>query len=139
MGQKRPKPYRKGARGGFRVTVVHSDLRYARFPVVVGHYQGDTIVGAEAQIDRMLDGALSQRYGLGLYPGEFGSVAVVLRDPNAIQKALGLPCGAIVIGLGKWGELSSAQLGNLIRRAAPIRPSARRLPVRPKRGRAQCR
>jgi CHAT domain-containing protein/pimeloyl-ACP methyl ester carboxylesterase len=118
MGQKRPKPYRKGARGGFRVTVVHSDLRYARFPVVVGHYQGDTIVGAEAQIDRMLDGALSQRYGLGLYPGEFGSVSVVLRDPNAIQRALGLPRGAIVIGLGKWGELSSAQLGNLIRRAA---------------------
>ena len=118
MGQQRPKPYRKGARGGFRVTVVHSDLRYARFPVVVGHYQGDTIVGAEAQIDRMLDGALSQRYGLGLYPGEFGSVSVVLRDPNAIQKALGLPHGAIVIGLGKWGELSSAQLGNLIRRAA---------------------
>jgi CHAT domain-containing protein/pimeloyl-ACP methyl ester carboxylesterase len=118
MGQKRPKPYRKGARAGFRVTVVHSDLRYARFPVVVGHYQGDTIVGAEAQIDRILDGALSQRYGLGLYPGEFGSVSVVLRDPNAMQKALGLPRGAIVIGLGKWGELSSAQLGNLIRRAA---------------------
>jgi CHAT domain-containing protein/pimeloyl-ACP methyl ester carboxylesterase len=118
MGQKRLKPYRKGAKGGFRVSVVHSDLRYARFPVVVGHYQGDTIVGAEAQLDRMLDGALSQRYSLGLYPGEFGSVSVVLRDPNAIQKALGLPRGAVVIGLGKWGELSSAQLGNLIRRAA---------------------
>lgn len=118
MGQKRPKLYHKRAQGGFRVTVVHGDLRYARFPVVVGHYQGDTIVGAEAQIDRMLDGALSHRYALDLYPGEFGSVLVVLRAPNAVQKALGLPYGTIVIGLGKLGELSSAQLGTLIRRAA---------------------
>jgi tetratricopeptide (TPR) repeat protein len=66
----------------------------------------------------MLDGALSDRYSLGLYPGELGSVSVMLRDPNAMQKALGLPHGAVVIGLGKWGELSSAQLGTLIRRAA---------------------
>jgi CHAT domain-containing protein len=118
MGQKRPKPYRKRAKGGFRVSVVHGDLRYARFPVVVGHYEGDTIVGAEAQVDRMLEGALSHRYGLGLYTGEFGSVSVVMRSANTAQKVLGLPHGAIVVGLGKWGELSSAQLGNLIRVAA---------------------
>jgi hypothetical protein len=42
----------------------------------------------------------------------------VIPGANTTQKALGLPHGAIVIGLGKWGELSSAQLGNLIRVAA---------------------
>ena len=70
------------------------------------------------QIDRMLDGALSDRYNLGLYPGQFGSVAVVLRQPSEMQQALGLPHGAVVIGLGKWGDLTAAQLANLIRRAA---------------------
>ncbi len=63
-------------------------------------------------------GALSQRYSLGLYPGALGSLAVILRQPTAVQKALHLPSGAIVIGLGKWGELSAGQLADLLRRAA---------------------
>ncbi len=69
-------------------------------------------------MDELLRGALSQRYSLGLYPGEFGSLAVILRKPTAVQKALRLPSGAIVIGLGKWGELSTGQLSDLLRRAA---------------------
>ena len=114
LGQQQPKPYHKRTKGGFRVSVVHGNLRYAHFPVVVGHYEGDTIVGAEAQIDHMLDGALSYRYGLGLYPSELGSVSVVMHSPTAVQKALGLPSGAIVVGLGKYGELSSAGPGNVL-------------------------
>ena len=53
-----------------------------------------------------------------LYPGEFGSLAVILRKRTALQKALRLPSGAIVMGLGKWGELSAGQLSDLLRRAA---------------------
>jgi len=105
-------------RPSFRVKVVHADLRHARHPIVVGHYEGDTIVGAEAGIDARLGGALSQRYSLGLYPGVFGSVAVILRKPTPLQEVMGLPSGAIVIGLGKWGDLSAEQLGDLLRRAA---------------------
>jgi CHAT domain-containing protein/esterase/lipase superfamily enzyme len=118
MGQRLRRPHKKPAAAGFRVSVVHGDLRYASHAVMVGHYLGDTIVGAEWQMDRLLDGALSNRYNLGLYPGEFGSVAVVLREPSALQRALGLPHGAVVVGLGKWGDLTAAQLANLIRRAA---------------------
>src|SRR5262249_39556857 len=116
MGQRPRRPYKKAAAAGFRVSVVHGDLRYASHPVMVRHYQGDTIVGAEWQIDRLLNGALSNRYNLGLSPGELGSVAVVLREPSATQQALGLPHGAVVVGLGKWGDLTAAQLANLVRR-----------------------
>lgn len=110
--------YRQGDQPSFRVSVVHGDLRYARYPIMVGHYEGDTIIAAEAQIDALVHGALSQRYALGLYPGERGSVAVVLRKPTPMQQALALPSGAVVMGLGKWGELTAGQLGDLIRRAA---------------------
>lgn len=117
LGKSIRTPYRRGPQAGFRVSVVHDDLRYARYPIVVGHYEGDTIIGAEAQLDGLLRGALTERYALGLYPGAFGSVAVVLRTPTPVQKALGLPSGAIVVGLGKWGELSATQLSDLLRRA----------------------
>ena len=118
LGKAPRTPYRQREQPSFRVSVVHSDLRYARYPIVVGHYEGDTIIGAEDQVDQLLRGALSQRYSLGLYPGAFGSLAVILRKPTAVQEALRLPSGAIVIGLGKWGELSTGQLSDLLRRAA---------------------
>ena len=118
LGKTPRRPYQQGEQPSFRVSVVHGDLRYARYPIVVGHYEGDTIIGAEDHVDQLLRGALSQRYSLGLYPGEFGSLAVILRKPTAVQKALRLPSGAIVIGLGKWGELSTGQLSDLLRRAA---------------------
>ena len=118
LGQRRARAYRRRAPAGFRVAVLHGDLRHSRFPIVVGHYEGDTIIGAEAQVDGLLGGALSQRYALGVYPGEFGSIAVVLQTPTAVQEALALPSGGIVIGLGKMGDLTASQLGDLIRRAA---------------------
>lgn len=118
LGRRRPRVYRPRAKAGFRVKVVHGDLRFSSYPIMVGHYQDDTIVGAEAQIDRILEGALSDRYNLDLYPGAFGSIAVVLRQPSAMQRSLGLPHGAVVIGLGKWGDLTAFQLANLIRNAA---------------------
>jgi len=118
LGKKPGRPYRHAEQPSFRASVVHGDLRYARHPIMVGHYEGDTIIAAEAQVDAMLSGALMQRYSLGLYPGAFGSVAVVLRKPTPAQEVLGRRPGAIVMGLGKWGELTAGQLGDLIRRAA---------------------
>ena len=103
---------------GFRVSVVHGDLSFARFPIVVGHYEGDTIIGAEAVVDRLFDNALTTRYNLGLYPGQLGTHTVVVREPTPLQKALQLPPGAIVVGLGRWGELTAGQIANIIRRGA---------------------
>jgi triacylglycerol esterase/lipase EstA (alpha/beta hydrolase family)/tetratricopeptide (TPR) repeat protein len=118
FGYAAPSPIRGAEPAGFRVSVVHGDLFFAKFPIVVGHYEGDTIVGAEAVVDRLLGGALTTRYHLGLYPGPIDTISVVLREPTPLQRALQLPNGAIVVGLGRWGELTSGQIANLVRRCA---------------------
>jgi CHAT domain-containing protein len=118
LGKQPRRSYQPEDRPAFRVKVVHGDLQYAHYPIVVGHYEGDTIVGAEAQVDKRLGGALSQRYSLGLYPGALGSIAVILRKPTVVQEALHMSSGAVVMGLGKWGELGAGQLADLLRRAA---------------------
>ncbi|MGQ0800224.1 MAG: CHAT domain-containing protein [Pseudomarimonas sp.] len=76
------------------VQVIWGNLRYAKEPVVVGHYVGDQIVSAEKALDRFLDGALNRRLALGRYPGEIGT-ALVMPNPRGE-----LP-GAVVIGLGQ--------------------------------------
>ncbi|MCW5620743.1 MAG: CHAT domain-containing protein [Burkholderiales bacterium] len=115
MGGSGARRHRRREQAQLKVSVVHGDLQHARYPVMVGHYEGDTIGGAEGYLDRRLKGALSQRYDLGLYPGALGSNIVVLREPNTVQKALGVPRGAIVIGLGRMGELAPATLANSVR------------------------
>lgn len=94
-----------------RVTARHGNLRYARHPVAVGHYQGDTIISAEDYLDRVLDGRLRARHRLGLYPGP-AETAEVFLNPG------GKPGGAIVIGLGKAGELSFGKLTACFAKAA---------------------
>lgn len=96
-----------------KVSVRQGDLAYARYPVCVGHYQGDSIVSAEAALDKRLDGALVQRSRLGLYPGALGTQQVFI-NPDTRDK----PGGALVIGLGRVGELSPGALENGMARAA---------------------
>ncbi|MFB8829406.1 hypothetical protein ACE0DR_08540 [Azotobacter sp. CWF10] len=87
------------------VSICHGDLSYARHPVMVGHYHGDTILSAEHTLDQQLDGALSRRLQLGLYPGRLDTHALFFnRHPNA------KPAGAIVVGLGQVGELAPSLL-----------------------------
>ncbi len=95
------------------VSITHGDLGYALHPVVVGHYAGDTIVSAEDYLDKALDGRLRERHRLGLYPGKLGTCEVVL-NPDRYGK----PAGAIVIGLGRVGELSPGGLQAAITQAA---------------------
>lgn len=96
-----------------QVSITHGNLAYARYPVCVGHYAGDTIVNAEGALDGFLDGALSRRARLGLYPGPLGTHSVFLhRDPKA------RPGGAIIIGIGQVGELNPGALTQGVARAA---------------------
>jgi len=111
----RPRKPRTGQRpisSTLNVSIRHGDLSYARFPVMVGHYLGDTIVSAEDALDRRLNRALTRRRDLGLYPGRLGTHAVFANErPN--QK----PEGAVVVGLGQVGELTPSRLEGGVRDA----------------------
>jgi len=89
-----------------RVSVIHGNLSFCSHPVAVGHYEGDGLYSAERALDHHLNGRLFDRHQLGLYPGPEGTVEVVLND--ASKK----PRGAIVVGLGKAGDLSPNKLSN---------------------------
>lgn len=94
------------------VSIRHGDLSYARYPVLVGHYLGDTIVSAEATLDRQLGGPLSRRLDLGLYPGRLDTNAVFFNLHDFAK-----PAGAIVVGLGQVGELTPGLLEAGVRSA----------------------
>ncbi|MDO6587444.1 CHAT domain-containing protein [Salipiger sp. 1_MG-2023] len=92
------------------VTLRHGDLRFARHPVLVGHYLGDPINGGEAALDQCLDHSLSAVRELGLYPGEAKSCEVILRLGRN-------PGGAVVAGLGPFGDLTPGALRETVNRA----------------------
>ena len=108
MGGARRSPLARAARR-IRVSVVHGHLAFARHPVLVGHYAGDTIAGAERALDRALDGRLTERRQLGLYPGALGTSLVVLDRGRK-------PSGAVVVGLGDQADLAPGSLAGTLRR-----------------------
>jgi hypothetical protein len=95
-----------------QVSVTHGNLAFAEHRVAVGHYQGDTIIAAEAYLDQVLDGRLSGRHELGLYPGALGTHAVFDHPAGG-----GRPPGALVVGLGEVGELTASTLSATFARA----------------------
>jgi pimeloyl-ACP methyl ester carboxylesterase len=94
-----------------KVRIVHGNLAFASNPVMVGHYEGDTIISAEAHLNRALNGRLRDRLLLGLYPGP-QDTEVVFLDANSTH------AGAIVIGLGAVGSLSPGGLARAVSRGA---------------------
>ncbi len=95
-----------------RVSLTHGDLAYAKHHVLVGHYQGDTIVSAEAALDKRLHYAMTHRLKLGIYPGPLNTHALFFN-----QQPTAKPAGALVIGLGQVGELSPGLLESAVRSA----------------------
>jgi CHAT domain-containing protein/pimeloyl-ACP methyl ester carboxylesterase len=89
------------------VSVTKGDLRYASHPVLVGHFNGDGIVSAEKAINRNLDGALSQRHRLGLYPGKIGTHEILIPGDEDFK-------GVIIVGLGEPGCLTGYQLSQTV-------------------------
>ena len=86
-----------------RVSVSNGDLRYASYPILAGHFNNDGILNAEKAIDRHLEGALTERHQLALYPGEIGSNEIVILNDHFFQ-------GTIIVGLGNFGTLTAFQL-----------------------------
>jgi hypothetical protein len=102
-------PNAKPACAPVKLTVVCGHLAFAHYPVLVGHYNGDTFAGTEALLDKVLDGRLMARRRMGLYPGPIGSSTIVF-DPTT------RPPGAVVVGLGEPAELSIGALRRTLRR-----------------------
>lgn len=90
------------------VTVSNGDLSYASYPVLAGHFVNDGILYAERVIDENLNGLLSDKHQLGLYPGEIGTNVVF--GPNSDKNF----AGAIITGLGEPGKLTSTELAKTV-------------------------
>lgn len=109
-GSSRPKSRRtEVSMRKVQIGVTHGDLAFVAQPIVVGHYTGDTIVSAEGYLDRVLGGQLRKRLSLGLYPGPLDTAEVFLNSART-------PGGAVVIGLGKVGDLTPGGLARAFRR-----------------------
>ena len=86
-----------------RVSISNGDLKYAAYPLLAGHFMNDGILYAEKAIDYNMKGILTERYQLGLYPGEIGTSEVIITHQKDFN-------GAIIVGLGDPGSLTSFQL-----------------------------
>ena len=95
-----------------KISVIHGDLAFAKYPVAVGHHVDDSITHAERALDEFLDFRLTVRHAAGQYPGKIGSNDVLFRKS---EKAI--PEGAIIVGLGVWGELTAAKLERSLTKA----------------------
>jgi hypothetical protein len=91
-----------------KVTVACGHLAFARYPVLVGHYRGDTFAGTEAMLDRVLAKRLTERRSMSLYPGPIATSTVVF-DSSA------RPPGAVVVGLGEAADLAAGPLRRTLR------------------------
>ena len=116
LGGREPVRRRSRSKYSLSISCRAMDLRHAIDPILVGHYEGDPIAAAEAQIDRTLvNGALIQRYHMGMYAGKPGTTTVVLPRSNEEHAQTGVQRGAVVIGLGQYGGLTAGRLGEAVR------------------------
>jgi CHAT domain-containing protein len=97
------------------LSVRHASLEHASNVVVVGHYVGTVLGGAEEYADRILGGRLTARQVLGRYPSTTADVLRVVPDAAAIHEGFH---GVMVVGLGEMGELTPSELSRAIRNAA---------------------
>ncbi|SRX55204.1 CHAT domain-containing protein [Aequorivita sp. CIP111184] len=90
------------------VTVSNGDLRYSSYPIVAGHFLNDGVLYAERSIDNYLNGSLTSKHRLGLYPGDIGTNAIFGKmEGNDFE-------GAIIVGLGEPDQLTSFQLSKSV-------------------------
>lgn len=93
-----------------RITIAHGNLAFARHPVAVGHYMDDPLLGAERYLDLCLEGKLSHRRKMDVYPGLIETSEIIL-DPAK------KPMGAVIVGLGRYGELGAISLRSTFEKA----------------------
>ncbi|WP_316224880.1 MULTISPECIES: CHAT domain-containing protein [unclassified Bradyrhizobium] len=101
------------------IDVVNGDLTYISEPLLIGHYRSSRLTGAEAAMDRALNGAMSASLQRGLYATSAGTYQIFMnvgRDPDNPWQ-LPRPAAVIVAGLGAEGELRGSDLVDTVRQA----------------------
>lgn len=92
------------------VSVFNGDIKFAHYPLMVGHFKNDGIYSAEKRLDHLLKNKLSERHSFGLYPSSIGDSEIIFQFSEQTK-------GGIIIGLGKQDELSGFNLTKAIESA----------------------
>lgn len=114
LQQQHAEPRRALEPDPIEVRVVHGGLDYARYPVIVGHYQHEPLSGASKRVDEKLRGQLRRVLELRLFVGA-ALTAHYLR-PNSHNATEPPYRGALVLGLGSMGELTPGSLADTVTR-----------------------
>jgi tetratricopeptide (TPR) repeat protein len=102
-----------------RINIANGDLTYTSEPLLIGHYRSSRLTGAEAAMNRALEGAMSASLQRGLYPMIPGTHQIfrnVTTNPDNPWQ-LPRPEAVIVAGLGPEGELRGSEIVNTVRQA----------------------
>lgn len=104
LGLYPPGQREKAERRPVRVSITHGDLRFAKYPLLIGHFANDGLFSASRDVDRYLNFELSRLRKLGLYPGPVGTSLILLANEDFLFP------GVIVVGLGVQGEYNERVL-----------------------------
>lgn len=99
-------------RPAVEVSVFNGSFDSAAYPVLVGHYAGWPLGGAEGFVDRRFGGRLSDRIVRDQYPEDIGQ-SLLIRAGRRQHPA----AGVVVVGLGRYGELTPQRLVMTVRAA----------------------
>ncbi|MGD9751784.1 MAG: CHAT domain-containing protein, partial [Acidimicrobiia bacterium] len=95
-----------------RVEVVHGGIELRADTVLVGHFRGSELAGAEASIDVRVGGRMSIRHLARLYPEDIGDSVELT---NTIEAGgTGAPAHVVVIGLDDPGRLTATKLAQAV-------------------------
>ncbi|MEM1121058.1 MAG: hypothetical protein AAGJ18_11470, partial [Bacteroidota bacterium] len=76
-----------------QVSIKNGHLKYAKFPVLIGHFKNDIITSAEGVMDGLLSYELSKNYEVGVYPGAVDSRPLILNNGRGNLSTM-------IVGLG---------------------------------------
>ncbi|MCB1886982.1 MAG: CHAT domain-containing protein [Rhodocyclaceae bacterium] len=94
------------------VEIVNGDLAFVHAPLLIGHYSSSSLGGAEAAVDSLIGGTMSQSLQLGQYPDQPGTHQLFANRSanreNPLQPPQ--PALAVVLGLGEESTLTASGL-----------------------------
>ncbi|MEL6969292.1 MAG: CHAT domain-containing protein [Bacteroidota bacterium] len=95
------------------VSLKMGHLKYAKHPVMVGHFQGEELLGVERILDSMLHQELREQMQLGIYPGRQNTSLVLLANSADDSRVI----ETIIVGMGLPENLMPLRLARCIEHA----------------------